>query len=336
MKKVLVTGANGHLGYHLVQALRQRGYQVRAGVRHAGDAARNAPLNALGAEVVRAELLDAGSLNKAMTGMDGLFQNAAMYRFTKGRDAEMLETSLKGGENALRAAGSAGVRRVVYTSSCLSAGCSRKGEPPRSEADWAGDSALPYVRAKADGERHAREFARRENLPLVSVLPGIILGPGFHRHTPSTIVIEQIQRNRIPAAPTIYMCPVDARDVAAAMVAAYERDGAGERYLLTADTLAAHDVAAQMRDIDPAVKVPGRMPDLFRPLVPYIDALNAKLTGQPHLLTREFMADIGNAEPRYDSSRARAELGWRPRPLADTLRDTMDWIRSHELSSAGV
>jgi dihydroflavonol-4-reductase len=78
------------------------------------------------------------------------------------------------------------------------------------------------------------------------------------------------------------------------------------------------------------------MPDLFRPLVPYIDALNAKLTGQPHVLTREFMADIGNAEPRYDSSRARAELGWRPRPLADTLRDTMDWIRSHELSSAGV
>lgn len=336
MHKVLVTGANGHIGYHLVQRLVQRGYAVRAGMRHAADTGRAEPLRALGAEVVQADLLDEASLRRAMEGAVGLFQNAAVYRLSGGHDAEILAASLQGAENALRAAKAGGVQRVVFTSSCVAVGFSRPGGPPRTEADWAADAALPYLNAKRDAERRAHEFAKAEGLNLVSVLPGNVMGPGFRRHTPSTVIVELLLRNAVPAAPAFQLFPVDVRDVAAAMVNAYEREGTRGRYLLTGESVRADALAALMHRIDPAVRMPWWLPRWLWPLVPALDALNARSTGQPHVMTRAFMADVATRETAYVSARAHAELGWSPRPLAETVKDTMDWIRGRDLSMAGV
>ena len=332
---VLVTGANGHLGYNLVQALRQRGYAVRAGMRNAADPARSGPLRALGADVVEVELLDPATLKRALEGAQGLFQNAAVFRLTPGDHRDTLNTGVRGSENALHAARAAGVKRIVYISSCTAVGTSPQGRL-LTEADWAERPALPYIQAKRDGERAALDFAAREGLVLISLLPGNLFGPGFQRHTPTTAVVGLLMDNRVPALPQIMMYPVDVRDVAEAAVRAYEREHAAGRYLLTAETFTARELAAQMRTLDSRIRVPLPLPRFLLPVVPAVDALAAKLLRLPHLVTRELLADMAGDTFLYDHSRARAELGWQPRPLEQTLRDTMDWIRSRKPSYAGV
>jgi dihydroflavonol-4-reductase len=114
--RALVTGANGHLGYNLCKALIEAGYQVRASIRQAADAAKAGPLQVLGdIELVELDVRDAAAFARAVEGADRLFHAAATFAFYTGsreKDAEMVRDSVEGAENALRAAARAGVKKV--------------------------------------------------------------------------------------------------------------------------------------------------------------------------------------------------------------------------------
>ena len=86
MKKVAVTGANGHVGYSVTKLLIERGYDVRATVRDASDPAKTAHLKALGVEIAEADLMRPETLAPVMEGRDGLFQIAAVYLAARSRD----------------------------------------------------------------------------------------------------------------------------------------------------------------------------------------------------------------------------------------------------------
>ena len=96
--RALVTGANGHLGFNLVQALLARGDEVRAGVRSVADVGKSEALRALpGVEVVGADLGQPAQLRAAMDGIDTLFHVAAVFATTDpSRDAEVLRTAIEG------------------------------------------------------------------------------------------------------------------------------------------------------------------------------------------------------------------------------------------------
>ena len=119
--RALVTGGNGHLGYNLVKALLEGGHTVRASVRSLSDAAKTAPLKALGpVELVEAVLERPDQLRAAMEGIEVLFHAAAVYAYIDdGREQEIMDAAVKGAEAALRAAADARVRKVVLTSSAV-------------------------------------------------------------------------------------------------------------------------------------------------------------------------------------------------------------------------
>ena len=114
MKHVLVTGANGHVGYNLVKELLAHGYLVRASVR---DAAKAKHLRSLGdadrLEIVSADIMKPETLEPAMEGLDGVFQVAAVFAFhAKDPEKEIIDPSVVGGANVLRAAAKAKVKKV--------------------------------------------------------------------------------------------------------------------------------------------------------------------------------------------------------------------------------
>lgn len=134
----LVTGANGHLGNNLTRALLERGEQevvVRAGVRNPATAG---PLEGLGCEIVRCELMDKGSLLEALKGVETLYQVAAVFRhWARNPEKEIVRPNLQGTRNVLEAAAESGVRRVVYVSSIAALDKNsphRKG--PFDESTW--------------------------------------------------------------------------------------------------------------------------------------------------------------------------------------------------------
>lgn len=329
-RTVLVTGSNGHLGYNLVCLLRERGYNVRAGVRDPRDSTKTAHLVAVGAEPVAADLLDRDALVEAANGVDGVFHVAAVVQmWARDPEAEIIRPTVEGMGNVLAAAAKARVKRVVVTSSMAAVGVHGSEEHPLTEADWNESPATPYAIAKTEAERLAWRFAEKEGLDVVAVLPSTIIGPGFHRHTPITTFFDLVLNGWLPFALPAEASYVDARDLAGAQIAAYEAESAHGRYIASGPCYSLRDLVGLIAKAAPGVKVP-RLVLPIRLLPPLIaaDWLANKLLKTPRQLTPEVFEEFAGKRMVCSAARAERELGWRARSTAESVADTVDWLRN--------
>lgn len=343
--KVLVTGANGHVGNNLCWALLERNYQVRASVRSAADTLRAAAWNGSTqlwreVELVELDVRNAERFSAALAGVDVLFHVAAAYALYTGSraaDEEMVRVSVEGVENALRGAARRGVRKVVLTSSIVTLPCRSPGEPPATEEDWRTDLSVPYYRAKTLGEQRAWSLAQELGVRLVSLLPGVIGGPGFLRRTASTDMCEGMMLGSMRfGAPRANMPWIDVRDVIAGHVLAAEKD-VGGRFLLVNDTLPDFlELSQLMHAIDPDIVAAKRhVPDALVRLLPAFEALGARLMGFPRTLTPEIVRSLSGKCWNVSAARAQRELGWRPEvTLMRSVSDTLASLRALRASEA--
>lgn len=332
-RPVLVTGANGHLGYNLVRTLLARGYRVRAGVRDPHDETKVAPLVAAGAEPVAAEMFDRSALEHAVAGTQGVFHAAAVVQmWARDPEAEIIRPTVEGARNVLGAAHAAGVRRVVMTSSIAAVGIDSSPERPLTEDQWNENPATPYTKAKTAAERLAWEYAATTGLDLVTVIPSTIVGPGFHRHTPITRLFEMVLRGLLPFGLPTETSYVDARDVAAAQVSAFENPAARGRYIVSGVFLPLPALVGLIVDYVPGLKKPRFvLPARLLPPLIAVDWLVNKLLGIPRQLTPEMFEEFANKRTICSSARAERELGWSARPIEESVAATVDRIREHFL-----
>lgn len=330
MTRVLVTGANGHVGNTLTRLLVEKGYAVRATVRDPKDPEKTKPLQGLDVEIVAADVMDAPSMQKAAAGCEGIFQVAAVYKtHAKDPQREIVEPSVVGGLNVLRAAKAAGARRVVFTSSIAAVGSHAPEGRELTEADWNDGAASPYFHAKTEAERRAWAFAKLEKLDLIAINPGAIIGPGFHRHTPSTLAFEMLLRGKLPFTLPLGLTFVDVRDVAEAHRLVFEKAEAKGRYLAADRFLRMNEVMQCVSKIFPEVKVPRRtVPKALLGALPPLDWLSNALLGTPRQVTRAMVAELGGKDQRASSAKLRSELGWTPMSFEHSLRETLEWIRA--------
>ncbi|MBK7993321.1 MAG: NAD-dependent epimerase/dehydratase family protein [Blastocatellia bacterium] len=328
MKKVLVTGANGHVGNILVRLLVDRGYQVRASVRDANKKDLTQPLAGLPIEIVSADIMKPETLANATKGMDGVFQVAAAYTtISDDPQRDILDPSIIGGINVLQACKDAGVKKVVFTSSIAAVGSDGQKDNPLNENNWNDKACSPYMVAKTQAEKKAWDFAKKNNLNLVTICPSGVLGPGFYRHTPTTQPFELALRGQVPAVPRFGLGYVDVRDVATAHLLAYENDKAEGRYIATDQCFWLKDVLALAKEIDDRVKLPLiEIPVAVAGIIPLFDWLGYKLTGAPRQITSEMLEDFNGKAQYISSERIKKELGWKPMDIKQSIKDTLDWI----------
>lgn len=330
MDIVLVTGANGHLGYNLTQQLVERGYRVRAGVRDVTSELKTRELKALGVEITHVDITRPETLSAAMKGVQGLFHVAAVYEtISRHPERDVKQPTFTGTVNTLRAAVAAGVRKAVLTSSATTVGNDASRETPLDESRWNDGAVEPYVQAKTSAERWAWEYASRNQLPLVAILPSAMIGPGFRRHTPTTRVFEELLRNRVPVVLPLGFSFVDVRDIATAHVRAYENPTATGRYIASARFCTLAELFTLVCHADPTVVLPTRrLPERLLPVVPLLDWLGARFAGTPRAISRAFVKEYGHREAHFTSARAERELGWTARDFSVSVRDTLSWIRT--------
>jgi dihydroflavonol-4-reductase len=328
--KFLVTGANGHVGLALCELLLQRGHQVRASMRGIDDAEKSGPLRKLGVELAEADVLDSAAMEKAAAGLDGMFHVAAVYKLVvKDPERELMRPALVGAENALRAAKKAGMKRVVLTSSTVAVGTRRSSpERPLDERDWNDNAQAPYSLAKTRAERRAIELANELGVELVAVNPSGVLGPGFHRHTPSTSSIRACLTGELPVAPPFRGGYVDVRDVAMGHALAMATPNANGRYLLSTRCLDIIQLCRLVKEQEPKAKIPmGVLPKWMLPMARGFDAMMAGMKGTPRQLSADMTEEFSDLTLEFDTSRAQRELGWKPLPFEQTLGDTIRWIQ---------
>lgn len=321
-KKIsLVTGANGHLGNTLVRALLARGRTVRAGVRRLND---ERPFTGLDCERVPLELLDAASLQRAVAGVDVLYQVAAVFRhWAPDPERDIVQPNVDGTRLILQAAAAAGVRKVVYVSSVAAVGHDGR---PLDEGHWNTETGNAYYRSKIASEHAAWETARRLGLPVVAVLPGAIVGPHAHRLTDTMKYLQMVRAGQLPLDPDFHFNFVDVRDVAEAMIEAAEQGRPGERYILA--NRESTSLAGMLKALGDGRRPPAKAPRSLLMAMAGLQELAARLTGSPPGLLRSQVRLFHGVRQEYDIAKAVRELGYAPRPPHEALAAGFAWLAS--------
>jgi dihydroflavonol-4-reductase len=232
--KCFVTGATGFVGSNLVQELLGRGHRVKALIR---PGAQDRGLLGQKIERVTGDLFDRSLLEREIAGCDWCFHVAASYHLWMRNYAPMYAANVDGTRNVLEAAGKAGCRRIVYTSTvgCIGLPHEKNGAVvPATEADAASPDELSgdYKRSKFQAEAVAMELFRRHGLPVVIVNPSAPVGPGDVKPTPTGQIIVDFLNRRLPAYLDTGLNWVHVRDVAVGHILAAEKGQLGHRYIL--------------------------------------------------------------------------------------------------------
>ena len=331
-KNVLVTGANGHVGYALIKLLLDRGYHVRGSVRDKNNRELVSHLSKLDIDLVELDLMKPETIDAAMQDMEGLFQVAAVYKsWARNPEEEIINPSIIGGINALQAATKAGVKKVIFTSSTAAIGRSGPNGRALTEDDWNYKSKHPYSYAKTEAEKRAWDYAKNVGMKLVVMNPTAVIGPYFHRHTPSTMLFEKLLKNELPVLPPQTFGYVDVRDVALGHLKAYENENAEGRHILCTSCLDGFELMDIIREFEPDLELPNKIIPMWKmKLFARWEITKSKFGYIPRVspeTVKEYMNKITN----YDSSKARGTLGWNPIEINDSIRDTLNWIK-HKLN----
>jgi nucleoside-diphosphate-sugar epimerase len=331
---VLVTGAAGFLGSHVVTHLVTRGEKPRALVHPDDDAAL---LAQAGAEIYPADIGDGPAVASALTGIDRVIHCAARTG-PWGPVAEYQRTNVRGVETLVRAAMAAGVRRIVHVSSITVHGNNVRGQadetsPLRSEPN-------PYSRSKVAAEKLLQRMIRDEGAPVTIVRPGWIYGPGdtasFARFArmidEGRMIMVGAGENHLPL---IYV-----RDVAEGVLRACEAEHAeGRSYLLVNDEPVTQRgfltaIAAELGASVPTRRIPYTLAMMLGGLSEQLWHLMRR--GQPPPVMRYGLQMLGG-DNRFVISRARRELGFSPQTgLAEGVRSSVGWYREAYRPAARV
>ena len=324
---VLVTGGSGYIGSWCVIGLLQQGYTVRATVR---DLSREGAVRAAIASVVdpgnrlsfhAANLTSDDGWGAAVEGAEYVLHVASPLGVPEPKDPnDLIVPARDGALRAINAAISAGVTRVVMTSSVAATSPNSKSPDGVSdETQWTDPQdagASGYTKSKTIAEKAAWDLIGASGGPttLAVVNPALVLGPVLSGDFSDSVqVIQRLLSGKVPGLPRLGFNIVDVRDVADLHIKAMTApQAAGERFIAAGDFAWMADLAALLRARlgDQAAKVPtAKAPDLLLRIVALFDRDLQSVT--PGLGRRR----------TFTSAKAQSVLGWRPRPMEDTVLD---------------
>ena len=324
--KIFITGATGFMGHELMKALHARGHAMTALVRSPDRIVGFPPDVGL----VTGTLETIEPWRARLAGHDALVHVAALVKMWARDPSEFDRVNVAGTEAILRAAADAGVGRLVYASSFMALGPSDDGAALR-EDDPRRTSVVnnDYERTKHLADIVARRLID-EGLPLRVLYPGIIYGPGNMTH--GNIVARSLVpflEGRMPVGlPLKAWSYAFVDDVVAGFVKVAETETPSRRYILGGDNHTGPEFYRAVQSITGKRPPLVNLPLAMARLAGYGEYALAELFGrEPTLLTHE-VARIYEHAWAYDSSRAKAELGYRITPLDEGLRRTIDWLRT--------
>ncbi|MBF0352149.1 MAG: SDR family oxidoreductase [SAR324 cluster bacterium] len=326
MKKALVTGAGGFIGSHVAKVLLDQGVEVRAVLRP-GESPRN--LEGLPLEIMMGDILDKTFLRRCIKDIDTVFHLAGIYSIWMPDWKPLYEVNLQGTRNIMWASLENNVKKVVFTSSISALGIEPGTNVANEETEFNQYDANPYVLSKYLSQQEVIGFSEH-GLNVVVVNPAFPFGPGDRSPTPTGQLILNLLKGvhlNIKGG----FNAVDVRDVAIGHILAAEHGKRGEKYILGNRDLTISEFAEIVAEVSPkklrTITVP--LPKLA-------------MEGAAHIL--KMVADHYThktplstpAEVRYisqyiyvDNNKAQRELGFAPRDVGISIRDSIEWFYSN-------
>jgi nucleoside-diphosphate-sugar epimerase len=330
--RVLVTGATGLLGGHLIKELQQRHEQIRALVLPLENADR---LVEQGVEVVRGDITDANTLGPAVKDIEMIFHLAGMMGVWRPL-AEYRLVNVTGSANLYQAAQQAGVRRFVHTSSHTVYGLGHGRF--LSEQDALRPDPDPYSLTKAEGDRLIRRLIFNSKVETVILRPGTFFGPGDRLHFGRMAQKVKDGKGLIlgrgdNALPFCYVTDV----VQGFLLAAYHQNAPGNVYNITNDRpLTQLEMFNAIADA-----VGGVRPRLHLPYLPiYYGSVVAEKVVARATRTKPVVTQLGammfGSDNRHSVEKARRELGFEPKvDLREGIQLAAEWFNAGGMDQPG-
>ncbi len=318
--KIGITGASGHIGNNLVRLLVARGDDVRIFDHRALTIPDQRDLVCF-----RGDLLKKEDVRNFVRGLDAVFHLAARI-FVNGRKKwQYYRENIMMADNVLEAVKEEGCR-YIYFSSVHAYDPSPREKPLDEWRRLMTEDHFLYSRSKAISQQKVLAAAAA-GMDAVVLNPSAVIGP--HDYRPSLLgrAILLMARNKLPALTPGGYNWVDVRDVAEGAVAALEKGKRGEAYLLPGHNRSLVELNDIVREVMHLRRKPPVLPFwMARAGVPFMSLL-AWLSGEEPLYTRESITILQQANLNISYAKASRDLGYSPRSLEETVRDTIEWFR---------
>jgi dihydroflavonol-4-reductase len=326
----LITGGTGFLGAHLVRQL------VDDGAKNLRVMATSVPawVRELGVDVVEGSITERADVARAVEGVAEIYHLAGRVSREPWDAREMYAVHVEGTRYLCEAARAAGAKSIVMASTSGTIAVTTAGEVVPDE-HWSPPLEIiarwPYYASKYYQERAALENFSGRGQRLVILNPSLLLGPGDERLSSTKVVLDFLAQ-KIRVVPTGGLSFVDVRDAASAFRAAMKTGRHGERYLLGSANWSFKKFFERLERLT-------RTPAPNFSLPSKLAVTGAKFIGdlwrQWNLAPPVEPAEVEMAEHFWylDASKAATELGFAPRDPAETLQDTISYVRENFLGS---
>jgi dihydroflavonol-4-reductase len=317
----LVTGGAGHLGNVLVRELLARGERVRVLILPGED---TTSLEGLGIERIEGNVLDIDSLARAMQDIDVVFHLASLVSITEDKTGMLEAVNVGGTQNVIDAAKQTHIKKLIYTSSIHALERPPQGVMISELCDFDADNpAGAYDRSKAQASLLV-ERAAEEGLDCRIVCPTGVVGPFDYRHSEMGELILSWMQKRINLLVKGSFDFVDVRDVAKGHILACDKGERGETYILGGEKIELTLLHKLVQKVIGKEIPPITFPLPIAKIIAPIAELYYKITKTPPRFTKYSIETVfSNSD--ISSEKAKVELGYRPRTLAQSVADTVAW-----------
>ncbi|MBR0537306.1 MAG: NAD-dependent epimerase/dehydratase family protein [Clostridia bacterium] len=326
---VCLTGATGHVGYAILKEL--QGHEekdIRILVRRDPGI-----FEGLRCEMRKGDITDYESLLRAFEGCDIVYHIAGCVEIKPGNEEFVYNVNVNGTKNVLRACRKAGVKRLVYMSSVDTYVPLPEGEVMTEVYEYDPDKLEgAYAKTKAEATALVLEANGKGGLTTVVCQPSACMGPYDFKISSVGSMIRMFASGAFPITMTFggYNF-VDVRDVAIGTVAAGDKGGDGEVYLLVNTAVTVDEFIRILAKVSgnkpPRIKLGKGLIDFAAPIMEtYYKTLN-----KPAIFTRYAVRKLCS-NCNFSFAKAERELGYHPRPLEESIKDTLDWLVEFEES----
>lgn len=332
MKRIYaVTGAFGHLGNTLVRSLLKQGEKVRALALPGETCPQLENRDPSQLEIVRGDIRDPEAMDAFLQGGEeevSVVHTAGIVSITSRMDPKLYDVNVNGARNLIRAAEKQKVASFVYVSS-VHALPGQEGVRVIRECGAPEDFSPEtveggYAKTKAIATREMLEAARR-GLPVKVVHPSGIIGPWDPGKNHLMEMAKAYLAGRLPLCVRGGYDFVDVRDVAQGCIAAAEKGRNGECYILSNRHYEIRELLHMLDVVSGrSRRIPALPLGLARLGVPF-SQWQARRKKRPPLFT-EYSLRVLRSNDKFSHEKATRELGYAPRDLFDTLKDTAAWL----------
>jgi dihydroflavonol-4-reductase len=324
--RIFLTGGTGFIGGVLCRRLAAEGHELRCLVRSTSRSETLESLESLGAACFVGDLADRYSMREAMSGADWVIHAGAELDLTRA-PGQMQTANVAGSENVASLAWKLGVGRFLSVSSVAYFGGSPEDGSPGTEESPVLPFPTRYSSTKNAGQQAVMHWAE-EGLAVNTVFPSLVYGPPGKKSGANPL-IRRLAKGWLPAlvGADRKTSWVFVEDLVDGMVRVMERAEPGRDYLMTGDTATIEEVAQQVCGISgtplPRYRLsPSRARLLTRITTPFY-----RLRGRKPPIDVEQLRSL-DRHWCFDDQRARSELDWTPRTLAEGLPPSVEYFLS--------